>query len=234
MRLPSITALVGNELDGAQYTFLYKFSDSVRGADDCIYGILGNARRVVKFNPADKSLKEIGPEFGLRGITWTCGILAGNGCIYCIPFESLSDKILKIDTVNGTVAAINVNLPERGGMCWCSGALVLDGCTYFMPYNARRILKFDPEEESTANVGERLGDQHDEMEMNKYNEDTVLGINGWMYGIPYGSNRIVRFNLADHATSTVGEAITNYLCCKGGVLGRDVSSMLLMIMMVEC
>jgi hypothetical protein len=49
MRLPSITALVGNELDGAQYTFLYKFSDSVQGADDCIYGILGNARRVVKF-----------------------------------------------------------------------------------------------------------------------------------------------------------------------------------------
>jgi hypothetical protein len=221
MRLPSITALVGNELDGAQYTFLYKFSDSVQGADDCIYGILGNARRVVKFNPADKSLKEIGPEFGLRGITWTCGILAGNGCIYCIPFESLSDKILKIDTVNGTVAAINVNLPERGGMCWCSGALVLDGCTYFMPYNARRILKFDPEEESTANVGERLGDQHDEMEMNKYYEDMVLGNNGWLYGIPYGSNRIVRFNPADHATSTVGEAITNYFCCKGGVLGRD-------------
>ena len=106
-------------------------------------------------------------------------------------------------------------------MCWCSGALVLDGCTYFMPYNARRILKFDPEEESTANVGERLGDQHDAMEMNKYNEDTVLGNNGWLYGIPYGSNRIVRFNPADHATSTVGEAITNYLCCKGGVLGRD-------------
>ena len=119
-------------------------------------------------------------------------------------------------------------------MCWCSGALALDGCTYFMPYNARRILKFDPEEESTANVGERLGDQHDAMEMNKYNEDTVLGNNGWLYGIPYGSNRIVRFNPADHATSTVGEAITNYLCCKGGVLGRDVSSMLLMIMMVEC
>ena len=106
-------------------------------------------------------------------------------------------------------------------MCWCSGALALDGCTYFMPYNARRILKFDPEEESTANVGERLGDQHDAMEMNKYNEDTVLGNNGWLYGIPYGSNRIVRFNPADHATSTVGEAITNYLCCKGGVLGRD-------------
>ena len=95
MRLPSVTTLVGNELGGRRK----KFSDSIRGADDCIYGILGNARRVVKFNPADISLKEIGPEFGLRGITWTCGILAGNGCIYCIPFESRSDKILKIDTV---------------------------------------------------------------------------------------------------------------------------------------
>ena len=95
MQLPSVTTLVGNELDVGEC----KFSDSVQGADDCIYGIPGNARRVVKFNPADKSLEEIGPEFGLRGITWTCGILAGNGCIYCIPFESRSDKILKIDTV---------------------------------------------------------------------------------------------------------------------------------------
>jgi radical SAM superfamily enzyme YgiQ (UPF0313 family) len=103
-----------------------------------------------------------------------------------------------------------------------------------MPYNARRILKFDPEEESTTNVWERLGDQHDEMEMNKYNEDTVLGINGWMYGIPYGSNRIVRFNPIDQTTSTVGEAIDDMFGYKGGVLGRDVSSMLLMIMMVEC
>ncbi len=102
-----------------------------------------------------------------------------------------------------------------------------------MPYNACRILKFNPEDESAASVGEDLGEDHQhDMEM-KY-EDTVLGTNGWLYGIPYGSNRIVRFNLADHATSTVGEAITNYLCCKGGVLGRDVSSMLLMIMMVEC
>ncbi len=57
MRLPSVTTLVGNELDGRRK----KFSDSVRGADDCIYGIPFNARRVVKFNPVDQSLKEIGP-----------------------------------------------------------------------------------------------------------------------------------------------------------------------------
>jgi len=64
MRFPSVTTLVGNEFDGGKYKE-DKFSDSVRGADDCIYGIPFNARRVVKFNPVDKSLKEIGPDLGL-------------------------------------------------------------------------------------------------------------------------------------------------------------------------
>jgi hypothetical protein len=92
MRLPSVTALVGNQLDGGER----KFSDSVRGADDCIYGIPCNARRVVKFNPADKSWKDIGPDLGEGGYKWRSGVLAGNGKIYCIPY--CSDKILKIDT----------------------------------------------------------------------------------------------------------------------------------------
>ncbi len=38
---------------------------SVRGADECIYGIPCDARRVVKFNPVvDNSLIEIGPDLG--------------------------------------------------------------------------------------------------------------------------------------------------------------------------
>jgi hypothetical protein len=82
-------------------------------------------------------------------------------------------KILKIDTVNGTVTLLDTELPEIGNMVgmWRSGALALDGCIYFMPYNACRILKFNPEDESAASVGEDLGDLHE-----KY-EETVLGTN---------------------------------------------------------
>jgi hypothetical protein len=60
MRLPSVTTLVGNEFEGE-----WSFLNSVVGADNCIYGIPARARRVVKFNPVDKSMTEIGPDFGL-------------------------------------------------------------------------------------------------------------------------------------------------------------------------
>ena len=85
-----------------------------------------------------------------------------------------------------------------------------------MPYNARRILQFDPEDESAVSGGEDLGDQHE-----KY-ENTVLSTNGWMYGIPNCSNRIVRFNSADRETSTAGQAFDiEEFGCDSCVLGRD-------------
>ena len=164
-------------------------------------------------NPADKSLKEIGPDLGAgngRYHMWICGVLANNGSIYCIPYYS--DKILKIDTVNETVTLLDTKLPETGDTRWSPGALAHDGCIYFMPYNACRILRFDPEDESVASVGEDLGEGCE-----KY-ENTVLGTNGWLYGIPYGSDRIVRFNPIDQTTSTVGETKVIDFLCGGGVL----------------
>ena len=209
MRLPSVTTLVGNEFDGGEH----KFSDFVRGADDCIYGIPFKARRVVKFNPVDKSWKEIGPDFGAGGYKWHRGVLANNGIIYCIPYYSV--KFLKIDTVNETVTLLDTELPETGDTRWSPGALAHDGCIYFMPYNACRILRFDPEDESVASVGEDLGEGCE-----KY-ENTVLGTNGWLYGIPYGSDRIVRFNPIDQSISLVGEEADVRFECDDGALGRD-------------
>jgi len=55
----ALSPLVGPRIEGVG-----KWSVSVLGADDCIYGIPYNARRVVKFNPVDKSRTEIGPESG--------------------------------------------------------------------------------------------------------------------------------------------------------------------------
>ena len=104
---------------------------------------------------------------------------------------------MKLLIVNETVTLLDTELPETGDGMWCSGALAHDGCIYCMPFNARRILKFNPEDESAASVGEDLGEDHQhDMEMNY--EDTVLGTNGWfLYGIPYCSNHIVRFNPTD-------------------------------------
>ena len=92
----AISTLVETSIGGND-----KWSDSVLGADDCIYGIPYNARKVVRFNPVDESMEEIGPDLGDAHGKWKCGVLAHNGCIYCAPFES--DLILKIDTIHGTV-----------------------------------------------------------------------------------------------------------------------------------
>jgi len=38
-------------------------------------------------------------------------------------------------------------------MWFSGGVLALDGCIYFMPSAARRILKFDPDNETFSSVG---------------------------------------------------------------------------------
>ena len=220
MRLPSVTTLVGNEIGERG---LNKWYDSVAGADGCIYGIPSCALRVVKYNPADDSLKEIGPDFGSTNHwKWDSGVLAGNGSIYCIPHNDfLGDiGILKIDTVNETVTIVNVEEPPETSVLasWSPGALALDGCIYFMPCHARRILKFDPENESVASVGEDLGVDGRSM----YN-GTVLGIDGCLYGIPRSQTHIVRYNPIDQFIIFVGEeADRSFDCGNGvGVVGRD-------------
>ena len=56
---PSLTTLIGDEIEGD-----HKWSTFVDGKNGFLYGIPSGARRVVKFNPLDKSLTEIGPGLG--------------------------------------------------------------------------------------------------------------------------------------------------------------------------
>ena len=84
----SLTTLVGDNIEGDE-----QWSAFVDGGDGFVYGIPSNARRVVKFNPLDKSLTEIGPDLGEGYDKWRCGVRANNGSIYFAPF--LSEHILK-------------------------------------------------------------------------------------------------------------------------------------------
>ena len=67
MAEPSLTTLtdIGDEIGGDTVT---KWSTFVDGEDGFFYGIPCDAHRVVKFNPIDKSLTEIGPDLGEGGI----------------------------------------------------------------------------------------------------------------------------------------------------------------------
>ena len=50
-----------------------KWNSSVKGADNCIYGIPYCARRVVKFDPFNNIITEIGPDLGVGGNKWNGG-----------------------------------------------------------------------------------------------------------------------------------------------------------------
>jgi hypothetical protein len=208
-----LTTLIGHEIQGDA-----KWSAFVDGGDGFLYGIPSNARRVVKFDPLNKSLTEIGPDLGEGGGKWSCGVLANNSSIYCAPFSA--DHILKIDTIQGTVETLNdVELPETGDCSWASGALAQDNSIYYMPTSARRIMRLNPDNDSLSSVGDDLG-----REECKY-RGTVVGNDDCVYGIPYYTTRIVKFDpTTPDTTSTVWETTRHqeeWFMCGNGVLAGD-------------
>jgi hypothetical protein len=215
MTEPSLTTLIdiGDQVKGK-----FKWLDFVDGKDGFFYGIPCNARRVVKFNPLDKSLTEIGPDFGEGGCKWYCGVRANTGSIYCAPYNA--DHILKIDTIQGTVETLDdIELPETGDALWASGARTTDNNIYYMPAFARRIMKLNPDNDSLSSVGDDLGGG---WLMNKYC-GTVVGNDDFVYGIPQDATRIVKFDPSNpDTTSTLGEEAEEDFECHGkGVLAGD-------------
>jgi hypothetical protein len=207
-----LTTLIGHEIQGDD-----KWSAFVDGGDGFFYGIPSDARRVVKFDPLNKSLTEIGPDLGEGGGKWRCGVLANNSSIYCAPHRA--DHILKIDTIRGTVETLDdVELPETGDCLWASGALAQDNYVYYMPYSARRIMRLNPDNDSLSSVGDDLGGG-----LFKYN-GTVVGNDDCVYGIPHYTTRIVKFDLTNpDTTSTVWETRhqEEWFMCGNGVLAGD-------------
>jgi hypothetical protein len=211
MTEPSLTTLIGEGIQGKDYQKLPAFVD---GGDGFFYGIPYNARRVVKFNPLDKSLTEIGPDLGDDEWKWKCGVLANTGSIYCAPYWA--EHILKIDTIQGTVETLdNVELPETGGYLWSSGALAADNHIYYMPDGARRIMRLNSENDTLSSVGDDLGQGW------KY-RGTVVGNDDHVFGIPNQATRIIKFDPSNpDTTSTVGEETEEWFDCGNGVLAGD-------------
>jgi len=69
---------------------------------------------------------------------WIGGVLAPNGKIYCVPFNSAD--ILIIDTVAGTATRSNMGANLSGSLKWFGGVLGTDGVLYGMPRDSTDIL----------------------------------------------------------------------------------------------
>ena len=207
----AISTVVGEAPEGHQNMYLR----TVSGNNGYLYCIPYRARRVAKFNPADKAITDIGPDLG-DGAVWYIGAMTDSGVIYCPP-DSSNRGILKIVTNTDTVTELDRNLlPEQGYDMWTSCAAALDGYIYCMPLYARRIMKLDPND-AISSVGDDLGGEH-----GKYS-GTVVGIDGCVYGIPRYSKRIIQYDpIKNDTTSNVGEEADVHIFCKGnGALRRD-------------
>jgi hypothetical protein len=206
-----LTTLIGDEIEGNR-----NWSAFVDGKNGFFYGIPFNARCVVKFNPLNKSLTEIGPDLSEGIYKWRCGVRANTGNIYCAPADA--DHILKIDPIQGTVETLdNLELPETGDCLWASGALASDNSIYYMPADARRIMKLNPNNDTLSSVGDDLGE--DEY---KYSGTVVGNDTNFVYGIPHEAACILKFDPANpDTTSIVGEEAEERFRCEKGVLCGD-------------
>ena len=99
----AIITLVGEELAGQRH----KYSGTLAAPNGSVYGIPSTACRVGKFNPIDKSMTEIGPDFGVF-CSWYKGAMTDNGIIYCPPLSSYFRGILKIDTNTDNVTELDI------------------------------------------------------------------------------------------------------------------------------
>ena len=104
---PSLTTLIGDKIRGD-----HKWSAFVDGGDGFFYGIPCNARRVVKFNPLDKLLTEIGPDFGEGRMKWMCGWKISI-CIVMVRVKEDPTVVGKLEYGTGSKSRVNTVLCTR-------------------------------------------------------------------------------------------------------------------------
>ena len=80
----------------------------------------------------------------------------------------------------------------EGDSKWYDSVLGADGCIYGIPYNARRVVKFNPVDESMEEIEPDLGTE-------KYK---VLANNGCIYCPPSQSNRILKIDTINGTVTT--------------------------------
>ncbi len=146
-------------------------------------------------------------------------------------------SILKIDTKRSVVEILNdVHLPEvNWNFGWISGVLASDDCLYFMPCDARRILKLDPRggRDDGDNNGNGNGNGNSVIAATSVGDDLlrdggeggykgmVAGDDGYLYGIPSSTAKLVRFNPIDESiTHVLGETRIDFTRFHGAII-RD-------------
>ena len=130
-------------------------------------------------------------------------VLAGNGLIYCVPYNATAVMVIDPDTnVITTFGSI------AGTSKYVGGVLARDGKIYCISATAGNILVIDPSTNTTTTIGSGLG---------QYRGGS-LAPNGKIYAVPYVTGSILVIDPVTQTTSTFGTGISGYM---GSVLALD-------------
>ncbi|MEM7181193.1 MAG: putative Ig domain-containing protein [Spirochaetota bacterium] len=151
---------------------------------------------------------------GLSGsYKWYGGVLASNGKIYGIPYDS--NKVLIIDPTTNT-ANTNTITGLSGNQKWNSGVLGPNGKIYGIPSYTNKVLIIDPTN-NTTDTSSITG-----LSGNYKWAGGVLAPNGKIYGIPADSTKVLIIDTANNTanTSSIAGLSGTFKWC-GGVLAPN-------------
>ena len=151
-------------------------------------------------------------EFGsLSGsLKWNSGVLAPNGKIYAIPYNSSS--VLEIDPETKTTSTFG---SVSGSDKWNGGVLAPNGKVYGIPRNSETVLEIDPLTRTTNRFGN--------VEISSSGVSYVGGVlapNGKIYAIPFNSTSILKIDPETLDVSTFGRVSGSEKWC-GGVVAPN-------------
>jgi len=101
----------------------WKYSGTVVGNDDWLYGIPYDVPRVIKFDPTNPDTTSTVGEEADKKFYCDNGILAGDGYIYA---ANRGGQVLKVNTVNNNYTWIGDRIYSGNGMGWVDAIIGVD------------------------------------------------------------------------------------------------------------
>ena len=190
-----ITETIGNEYEGGR-----KWYGIVKGSDNCFYCLPYDASRVLKIDHSNDETTLVGEEQIGSG-KWCNGFAHGD-FIYGIPHRETQFLKYNIKTESSELVGDYFEADCHGE--WMSGAVTDDGCLYCFPFAHNRILKFNPNDDTTIFVGEEI-DVGGEIKSQSKFSGTIKAKNGCMYGIPCFASRVTKLNVATQNLTFIGD-----------------------------
>lgn len=196
------------------YNARYKktFNGGVLAPGGYIYFLLGNCNNIIKFNTKTDSIEKVISLTDAFNWGWseysrtTGGVLAPNGCIYCLP--SANEKGIKLDTSTDTVTRLDCGVTYKAETYWwCGGVLAPNGCIYGVPYDQQNVIKLDTSDDSYTFISLNNASNI----THQFYGGAIAG-NGCIYCAPYNVKYVLKIDPSDDSITKIGNLSTAPKC----------------------